>query len=176
MRRQHVLPRKECGDASVSDLGIVPFTFVGLSMTVLYHYHHYHHHQCDQQSSHAVARCLLLRLGFFLCFTTVRNFFAMSKKPSKVQASSGRIAIGNPSLAFGSGSPLSYLAEQPDLSGLSDPNVVVNFKNLSKKDSTTKSKALEDLQSYADSHLQRGDDVEDAFLQAWVGASRLPSL
>lgn len=97
----------------------------------------------------------------------------MSKKPSKAQASSTRVAISNAgpafgSSGFGSGSPLSYLAEQPDLSALSDPNVVVSFKNLTKKDSTTKAKALEDLQS------QVSDDsggVEEAFLEAWVGGS-----
>lgn len=97
----------------------------------------------------------------------------MSKKPSKVHASSARIAVGSAlgSSNFGNGSPLSYLAERPDLSALSDPNIVVNFKNLSKKDSTTKSKALEDLQSYVSSQVNDHGDLEQAFLEAWVGAS-----
>ncbi|KAF2807951.1 uncharacterized protein BDZ99DRAFT_420629 [Mytilinidion resinicola] len=98
----------------------------------------------------------------------------MSKRQVKAQASSSRAA----SSAFGSGfgaasaiafgassSPLSYVSEPPDLSAISDPNVVVAFKNLSKKDSTTKAKALEDLQTYISSV---GGQVEDGILEAWI--------
>lgn len=68
--------------------------------------------------------------------------------------------------AFGAASsPLSYVAEPPDLSSVSDPNTVVAFKNLAKKDSTTKAKALEDLQAYVSSS---GADLEEAVLEAWV--------
>jgi hypothetical protein len=98
----------------------------------------------------------------------------MSKKQFKSQASSSRVGqVSTPfgaspasaASAFGSGgSPLSYLAEQPDLGLLSDPNVVVSFKNLSKRDSTTKAKALEDLQAY----IEAKDTVEEAFLDAWI--------
>jgi len=99
----------------------------------------------------------------------------MSKRQFKPQASSSRAVSG----AFGSGfgstafgttgfgaasSLLSYIAEPPNLSSISDPNVVVAFKNLAKKDSTTKSKALEDLQAYVSS-----SEVEEAVLEAWVG-------
>jgi len=101
----------------------------------------------------------------------------MSKRQFKPQASSSRAVSG----AFGSGfgstafgstastgfgatsSLLSYIAEPPNLSSISDPNVVVAFKNLAKKDSTTKSKALEDLQAYVSS-----SEVEEAVLEAWV--------
>lgn len=102
----------------------------------------------------------------------------MSKKQFKAQASSSRAftsagAFGSSlgaGSAFGSASsPLSYLAEQPDLSAVSDPNIVVNFKNLSKKDTSTKSKALEDLQSYVSSLLEQKQELEEAFLEAWVG-------
>jgi len=102
----------------------------------------------------------------------------MSKKQFRSQASSGRAAFG---AGFGGGaggaagfggstfgahaSPLSYIQEVPDLSGVSDPNVAVTFKNLAKKDSTTKAKALEELQSYVASP---GVDVEDVLLAAWV--------
>lgn len=99
----------------------------------------------------------------------------MSKRQIKAQASSSRAALG----AFGSGfgststsafgttsSPLSYVTEPPDLSSISDPNVVVAFKNLSKKDSTTKAKALEDIQTYVSS---LSGQVEEAVLEAWVG-------
>ena len=104
----------------------------------------------------------------------------MSKKQFKAQASSSRAfsaggafgsSLGGGS-AFGSASsPLSYLAEQPDLTAVSDPNVVVNFKNLSKKDSSTKSKALEDLSAYVGSLIEQKQELEEAFLEAWVGKS-----
>lgn len=106
----------------------------------------------------------------------------MNKKQFKAQASSSRAfatagAFGGGfggSSTFGSASsPLSYLAEQPDLSGVSDPNVVVSFKNLSKKDSTTKAKALEDIQTYVTSLNEQKQEPEEAFLEAWVGESAL---
>lgn len=99
----------------------------------------------------------------------------MSKRQPKSQASSARAAAT--AYSFGiSGfrsarAQLSYLTTQPDLSSISDPNAVVYFRNLSKKDSTTKAKALEDLQAFV-SALQQ--PVEDAVLEAWVGAPRKP--
>ncbi len=106
----------------------------------------------------------------------------MSKKQFKAHASSSRAFSENPGPAFGFGpqfvpsgsfgaasSILSYLAEQPDLTSISDPNVVVNFKNLSKKDSTTKAKAIEDLQTYVTFQHEHQKDIEEAFLNAWVG-------
>ncbi len=109
----------------------------------------------------------------------------MSKKQFKSQASSSRAvsgAFGVSDAAFGgtnlgsssifgavSSSPLSYVYEPPDLTGISEPNVVVAFKNLQKKDSTTKAKALEDLQSYVLSLGTEKGGVEDAILEAWVG-------
>ena len=106
----------------------------------------------------------------------------MSKKQAKSQASSSRVGLEQDSNIFGSAfgstsgfgtsaSPLSYLAEQPDLSALSDANVVVNFKNLYKKDGTTKTKALEELQTYVDRHNAESRALEEAFLESWVGAS-----
>ncbi|KAI9668363.1 MAG: hypothetical protein M1831_001117 [Alyxoria varia] len=103
----------------------------------------------------------------------------MSKKQTKSQASSSRVSLGQDSNAFGSAfgstsgfgasaSPLSYLAEQPDLAALSDPNVVVHFKNLAKKDGTTKTKALEELQTYVDRHYLESQSLEEAFLESWV--------
>jgi hypothetical protein len=103
----------------------------------------------------------------------------MSKKPFKSQASSARAVSGAlggapDGAAFGTSfgavasSPLSYVYEPPDLSRLSEPNIVVAFKNLQKKDATTKAKALEDLQSYVSS-LETGKGVlEEAMLEAWV--------
>ncbi|KAM0284685.1 hypothetical protein ACHAQH_001839 [Verticillium albo-atrum] len=74
---------------------------------------------------------------------------------------------GFPSAPSGSG--LSYLTEPPDFSSISDANVGVAFKNLLKKDATTKTKALEELVSYvrARPHEQDGG-VEEAILEAWV--------
>lgn len=99
----------------------------------------------------------------------------MSKRQAKAQASSARAAAtgafgsafgASTSSAFGaSSSQLSYVTEPPDLSSISDPNVVVYFRNLSKKDSTTKAKALEDLHSYV---LTLQEPVEEGILEAWV--------
>ncbi|KAG5930319.1 hypothetical protein E4U42_002243 [Claviceps africana] len=64
---------------------------------------------------------------------------------------------------------LSYLAEPPSFAAISDPNVVVSLKNMMKKDSTTKAKALEDLVHYAQSHpFQEGGGVEEALLDVWT--------
>jgi [phosphatase 2A protein]-leucine-carboxy methyltransferase len=103
----------------------------------------------------------------------------MSKR-FKSQASSSRAAsttFGNS--AFGgftsassqqqnAASSLSYISEPPDLSQISDPQVVVAFKNLLKKDSTTKSKALEDLQTLLNSGHSEARALEDGLLEAWV--------
>lgn len=106
----------------------------------------------------------------------------MSKKQFKFQASSSRAASGPFTAADGafgastkgggafgavSSSPLSYVYEPPDLMSISEPNTVVAFKNLQKKDSTTKAKALEDLLKYVSSQ-DSNDGVEDAVLEAWV--------
>lgn len=105
----------------------------------------------------------------------------MSKRQFKSQASSSRAAptanvgggfgasTGSFAAPFGSATILSYLGEQPNLAQISDPNVVVNFKNLSKKDSTTKAKALEELQAYVLSLGESRVELEEQFLDAWVG-------
>ena len=109
----------------------------------------------------------------------------MSKKVFKSQASSSRAAsgvFGGGGAAFGSSigiptfgavpsSPLSYVYEPPDLTGFSDPNVGVAFKNLQKKDGTTKSKALEDLQNHVSSLGAETGGVEEVMLTAWVSHS-----
>lgn len=70
--------------------------------------------------------------------------------------------------AEGTGS-LSYLAEPPSFSAVADPNVVVYLKNVLKKDSTTKTKALEDLLLYAQAHpFETDGGVEEAILEVWV--------
>ncbi|KAI9719726.1 MAG: hypothetical protein M1812_003214 [Candelaria pacifica] len=103
----------------------------------------------------------------------------MSKRQFKSQASSARAASGafggafqSPGLgtsAFGATpSVLSFVAEPPDLTAVSDPNFVVAFKNLLKKDSVTKSKALEDLQTYVLSVGLETGGLDDSILEAWV--------
>jgi E3 ubiquitin-protein ligase listerin len=100
----------------------------------------------------------------------------MSKRQFKSQASSSRAASGTGFGGFGSapGTTLSYLFEPPNFSSISDANVVVGFKNLSKKDGTTKSKALEDLRAYVQAHPYEQDGgTEEAILEAWVGSLSL---
>lgn len=96
----------------------------------------------------------------------------MSKRQFRSQASSSRVLSSTGFGGFGSSSSasaLSYLAEAPNLQPISDPNVVVAFKNLSKKDATTKAKALDDLRSYVREHpFGSSNGPEDAILEAWV--------
>ncbi|SMR54765.1 unnamed protein product [Zymoseptoria tritici ST99CH_3D1] len=88
----------------------------------------------------------------------------MSRK-FKSQASSGRVGtFGNSGFGSTQSSTLSYIQEPLDYSGISDANVVVALKNLTKKDSTTKTKALEDLQA----GLVTDNDISDALLETWV--------
>jgi hypothetical protein len=99
----------------------------------------------------------------------------------KTQARSSRAAKDGSGFAFGgspgpvfgaASSPLSYLAELPDISVISDANTVVIFKNLFKKDSTTKARALEDLQTSLTAILESHSAVEDSVVEAWVSAYR----
>lgn len=65
-------------------------------------------------------------------------------------------------------SSLSYIAEPPDLSKISEPQLVVSFKNLLKKDATTKTKALEDLQGFLCAQDTRSGGLEDGLIEVWV--------
>ena len=101
----------------------------------------------------------------------------MSKRQYKVQASSNRAflnasnplqtsSFSAPVTIRSNGSQLSYLSEPPDLSGISNADLVVLVKKLLKKENITKEKALEDiLKLFAVS----GEDVDDPFLETWVG-------
>ncbi|OQO01946.1 hypothetical protein B0A48_12419 [Cryoendolithus antarcticus] len=94
----------------------------------------------------------------------------MSKK-FKSQASSARLGNGLSgfgSTAFGSSarpSTLSYIQEPLDYSGISDANVVVTLKSLSKRDATTKGKALEDLQAHVEVAQSEPDG---SLLEVWA--------
>ncbi|KAJ4387111.1 hypothetical protein N0V93_007699 [Gnomoniopsis smithogilvyi] len=98
------------------------------------------------------------------------------KSSSKGRVASGR-GFGSPAPSgFGgfatttsSAGSLSYLSDTPDFSTISDSNVVVSFKNLLKKDTTTKSKGLAELIQYTQAHPNEKDGgVEDAILNAWI--------
>ncbi|KAJ8061848.1 hypothetical protein OCU04_009640 [Sclerotinia nivalis] len=96
----------------------------------------------------------------------------MGKRQFTSQASSTRAATATvPGSGFGfttASTRLSYLAEPSNLSFISDANVVVSFKNLSKKDGTTKSKALEDLRTFVQNQPNEQGGIEEAVLEAWV--------
>lgn len=106
---------------------------------------------------------------------------SMSRKPGKARAASSKAVSSFGASPFGSfgsaasGISLSYLAEPPDFSSVSDANVVVSLKNLQKKDGTTKAKALEELLSFAQAHPYEQDGgVEEPVLEAWVHLPRPP--
>lgn len=98
------------------------------------------------------------------------------KSGAKGRVSSGR-GFGSPApsgfggfaTASASAGSLSYLSDPPDFSAIADSNIVVSFKNLLKKDTTTKSKALAELVQYTQAHPHEQDGgPEDAILEAWV--------
>ncbi|KAJ6120848.1 hypothetical protein N7523_005128 [Penicillium sp. IBT 18751x] len=109
----------------------------------------------------------------------------MSKK-FKSQASSSRAAasafgsFGGFSSAFSSNgrepSALTYIAEPPDLSRISDQHLVIAFKNLSKKDDITRTKALEELKEHIASVEKNRGTLDDGFLEAWRIAPYLPKV
>lgn len=100
----------------------------------------------------------------------------MSKK-FKSRASSSRAAASGFGFSSSLGSlseeaavsSLTYVAEPPDLSRIAEPQLVVAFKNLLKRDDITKAKALEDLKDYILSVESRNGTVDDGLLEAWVG-------
>ncbi|KAK8029157.1 hypothetical protein PG991_006213 [Apiospora marii] len=100
----------------------------------------------------------------------------MSRRSGKSQAASGKAAFAAAGAGgFGafssasSGSNLSYLSEPPNFATISDANAAVSFKNLLKKDATTKAKALEDLVAFVEAHPhERDGGAEEAILDAWV--------
>lgn len=101
----------------------------------------------------------------------------MSKRQFKSQANSGRVAgfggfggFGTSGFASTNSSTLSYVQEPPDFSSITDSNSVVVFKNLLKKDSTTKAKALEDLNT---AFTSSKNDLEEGVIEAWVGHDRI---
>lgn len=84
-------------------------------------------------------------------------------------ASPAPSGFGGFSTPFAGAGSLSYLSEDPDFSLISDSNIVVSFKNLLKKDNTTKSKALADLIQYTQTHPTDQDGgIEEAVLETWV--------
>ena len=104
-----------------------------------------------------------------------KKFKSQASAAGARAASSGLTPSSSP---FRSGSPaangfqtapssLSYVAEQPDLSSISNRNLVVTLRNLGKKDSTTKLKALEELQEYVNT-AGSTEALEAGLLEGWV--------
>lgn len=96
----------------------------------------------------------------------------MQKRQFKSQASSGRAGgafgstgFGNAGFGTGQSSTLSYVQEPPDYSAIDDPNLVVALKNLSKKDGTTKARALEDVSSIVGA---QDTTISDGLLEFWA--------
>ncbi|GKZ19947.1 hypothetical protein AbraCBS73388_005061 [Aspergillus brasiliensis] len=100
----------------------------------------------------------------------------MSKK-FKSQASSSRAAastfggFGGFSGTFSSQgkepSSLTYVAEPPDLSRISEAQLAIAFKNFLKKDEVTRTRALDDLREHVASVESRSGTLDDGFLEAW---------
>lgn len=98
---------------------------------------------------------------------------AMKQSKGKGKTTAGGFGSGATAFGgFGSSegrSTLSYLAEPPSFAGIADPHVVVSFKNVLKKDSTTKAKGLEELISHTQAHpFDKDGGVEEALLGVWV--------
>ncbi|PFH59912.1 hypothetical protein XA68_11711 [Ophiocordyceps unilateralis] len=79
-----------------------------------------------------------------------------------------RVSFGSGFGSSASGSSLSYLTEPPSFAAVTDANVVVILKNALKKDSTTKTKALEDLLAHIRAHPFDQGGVDDALLEIWA--------
>ncbi|KAM7195474.1 hypothetical protein V8F33_006644 [Rhypophila sp. PSN 637] len=71
--------------------------------------------------------------------------------------------------SFGQGSNfrLSYITPPPALDQIPS-SILVPFKNLQKKDSTTKAKALEDIVAYVRNHSKDDQGIPESVLVAWV--------
>lgn len=63
---------------------------------------------------------------------------------------------------------LSCVIEPLSLNSIRDPNIVVEFKGLMKKDAITKTKALQQLQILLDKQVEGGGAIDDAVLENWV--------
>lgn len=71
-----------------------------------------------------------------------------------------------------SSTTLSYLTPPPDFSAIPQ-EVVVPFKNLLKKASTTKEKALQDILSHVQSLGTEGKTLDESTIDVYVGPRRL---
>ncbi|KAJ1333266.1 E3 ubiquitin-protein ligase listerin [Microdochium nivale] len=93
-------------------------------------------------------------------------------KPAKERAYqkyAGKAGAGFGGFSTSSASNLSYLTEFSDYGSISDPNVVIAFKNIQKRDTATRQRGVEDLLAYAIAHPHDKDGgVEDAVLEAWA--------
>ena len=90
-----------------------------------------------------------------------------SAVPGSSSAASGlgSSAFGSPrGIGSFSKTTLSYIAPPPDLSGIPQ-DIIVPFKNLQKKDSITKAKALDEIVAYVQTQQ---DGLAEPVLEVWV--------
>ena len=101
----------------------------------------------------------------------------MRKKVKSQPSSSRAVAagfggFGGFSSAFSSQgrspSALPYVAEPPNLSRILEPQLVVAFKNVLKKDEITRAKALDDLKEHVTGAENQREALDSGFLEAWV--------
>ncbi|KAK6355425.1 hypothetical protein TWF696_004523 [Orbilia brochopaga] len=101
-----------------------------------------------------------------------------SKKRAQASSASAAAALSGKSTgsAFGfpshhardrTSSPLSYFAEPPDIKSISDPNLVVVFSNLLKRDDTTKEKAVAELLDWVTEQASIENAVVNCFVQLY---------
>ncbi|CZR66708.1 uncharacterized protein PAC_16609 [Phialocephala subalpina] len=69
--------------------------------------------------------------------------------------------------AASSTSRLSFSNPPPDLNQISDSNLIVSFKSLSKKNDTTLARALDDVLSFVKAQPEEKGGIEDAVIKAW---------
>ncbi|EWC46127.1 hypothetical protein DRE_04701 [Drechslerella stenobrocha 248] len=97
-----------------------------------------------------------------------------SKRRTQASSANAAAALSGKSTAFGfpslsqarerTSSPLSYFAEPPDIKLISNPNLVVVFSNLLKRDDTTKEKALSELLDW----ITEQASIENAIVNCYV--------
>ncbi|POS86077.1 hypothetical protein EPUL_002085 [Erysiphe pulchra] len=94
----------------------------------------------------------------------------MKKAQFKSHASSSRAtSAGFGGLAFiKPHSCLSFFTKAPDLSSVENPHVVVAFKNLTKKDENTRSRALQDLRAFLHAQTKEKNEIDDHIVEVWV--------
>lgn len=93
------------------------------------------------------------------------QFKSHASSSRATSASFGGLTFNNPY------SSLSYFTKAPDLSGIENPHVVVAFKNLTRKDENTRSRALQDFRAYLHAQAKEKNEIDDNIIEAWVSSN-----